>query len=38
MEDEDSHLHDFGAALPAQRAQDQAPSLGRTSVVNSLKP
>lgn len=32
------YLQDFGAALPAQRAQDQAPLLGQSSLVDSFQP
>lgn len=32
------YLQDFGAALPAQRAQDQAPRLGQSSLVDSFQP
>lgn len=33
-----THLQDFRAALSAKRAQDQSPSLGQSSLVNSLEP
>lgn len=33
-----AYLQDFGAALPAQRAQDQPPFLGQSSLADSLQP
>lgn len=32
------YLQDFGAALPAQRAQDHAPLLGQPGLVDSFQP
>ena len=33
-----AYLQDFGASLPPQRPQNEAPSLGRTSLFDGLKP